>query len=115
MGPQRLVRTFDFHPTRWGNIEQIQACLRLLGEILDGGAAQRDLIAFVRSSLGLSQDETQSVCWEYPRSLMLEAVPTAYRRREQWMVSGAVARRDPGPGHHRAATAAGVHPVDLVQ
>jgi hypothetical protein len=63
-----------------GNIEQIQACLRLLGEVLDGGAAQRDLIAFVQSSLGLSEEETQSVCWEYPRSLMLEAVPTAYRR-----------------------------------
>jgi DEAD/DEAH box helicase/Helicase conserved C-terminal domain len=63
-----------------GSIEQIQACLRLLGEVLDGGTAQRDLIAFVQSSLGLSEEETQSVCWEYPRSLMLEAVPTAYRR-----------------------------------
>ena len=74
----------------------IQACLRLLGEILDGGAAQRDLIAFVRSSLGLSEDETQSVCWEYPRSLMLEAVPTAYRRVSSgW---SAVQLRDVIPG-----------------
>lgn len=63
-----------------GDHEQTQACLRLLGEVLDGGAAQHDLIGFVRSSLGLSQEETESICWEYPRSLMLEAVPTAYRR-----------------------------------
>ena len=63
-----------------GNREQTQACLRLLSEVLDGGAAQRDLIAFVQSSLGLSQEEAQSVCWEYPRSLMLEVIPTAYRR-----------------------------------
>lgn len=63
-----------------GDREQTQACLRLLGEVLDGGAAQHDLIAFVQSSLGLSQEEAQSVCWEYPRSLMLEVIPTAYRR-----------------------------------
>ena len=63
-----------------GSTEQIQACLRLLSEVLDGRAAQYDLIAFVQSSLGLSQEETQSVCWEYPRSLMLEVIPTAYRR-----------------------------------
>ena len=34
---------------------------------------------------------------------------------EQRMVDCAVARRDPGHGRHRAATATGVHPVDLVQ
>jgi hypothetical protein len=63
-----------------GNPEQTQACLQLLGEVLDGGAAKHDLIAFVQSSLGLSQEEAKSICWEYPRSLMLEVIPTAYRR-----------------------------------
>ncbi|MGW0805535.1 protein DpdJ [Nonomuraea sp. NPDC002799] len=58
----------------------VQACHQLLGEVLDGGAAQKDLFSFVQSSLKLSLEETQSVCWEYPRSLMLEVVPTAYRR-----------------------------------
>ena len=78
-GPQRWSERRIFARPD-GDREQTQACLRLLGEVLDGGAAQRDLIAFVQSSLGLSQEETQSVCWEYPRSLMLEVIPTAYRR-----------------------------------
>ena len=104
---------FSRGPT--GTREQTQACLRLLGEVLDGGAAQRDLIAFVQSSLGLSQEEAQSVCWEYPRSLMLEVVPTAYRRLSSgWST---VRSRDviPGTDVIGAATATGVHPVDLVQ
>jgi hypothetical protein len=58
----------------------VDACLRLLGEVLDGGPAQQDLIGFVQTSLGLSPEETQSICWEHPRSLLLEVVPTAYRR-----------------------------------
>jgi hypothetical protein len=79
-----------------GDREQTQACLRLLGEVLDSGAAQYDLIAFVQSSLGLGQEETQSVCWEYPRSLMLEVVPTAYRRlRSGWSTARS---RDVIPG-----------------
>ena len=78
-GPQRWSERRIFARPD-GDREQTQACMRLLGEVLDGGAAQHDLIAFVQSSLGLSQEETQSVCWEYPRSLMLEVIPTAYRR-----------------------------------
>jgi hypothetical protein len=75
--------------------------MRLLGEVLDGGSAQRDLIAFVQSSLGLSEEEAQSVCWEYPRSLMLEAVPTAYRRLSSgW---SAVQARDVIPGRDAIA------------
>ena len=45
-----------------GDIEQIQACLRLLGEVLDGGAAQRDLIAFVQSSLGFEPRKKPRAC-----------------------------------------------------
>lgn len=77
-------------PVRWtvrrilsrpgGEPRHVQACLQLLGEVLDGAAAQNDLISFVQSSLGLTDEETQSICWEYPRSLMLNVVPTAYRR-----------------------------------
>jgi DEAD/DEAH box helicase/Helicase conserved C-terminal domain len=84
------VRLGVDEPQRWsarrifarpgGEPRHAQACLRLLGEVLDGGTAQQDLIGFVQSSLGLSHEETQSVCWEYPHSLMLEVLPTAYRR-----------------------------------
>jgi hypothetical protein len=63
----------------------VQECLDLLVQVLDGGPAQQDLIDFVRASLGLTNEEAQGVCWEYPRSLLLEAVPTAYRRlRSGW-------------------------------
>jgi hypothetical protein len=68
-----------------GGTREAQACLPLLAEVLDGGPAQHDLITFVRASLRLSDEEAQSVCWEHPRSLLLEAVPTAYRRlRSDW-------------------------------
>ncbi|MGC4957779.1 protein DpdJ [Actinomadura citrea] len=93
-------------PRRWsarrifsrphGEPEHVQACLRLLLEVLDGGDARQDLIGFVKASLGLSEKETQSVCWEYPRSLLLEVVPTAYRRLStDW---SAVRLRDVVPG-----------------
>ncbi|MGW5054357.1 protein DpdJ [Actinokineospora sp. NPDC004072] len=68
-----------------GGRGEAQACLDLLREVLDGGPAQARLIAFVRTSLGLDADEIDSVCWEHPRSLLLEVVPTAYRRlRSEW-------------------------------
>ena len=50
------------------------------------------------ASLGLSQEETQSVCWEYPRSLLLEVVPTAYRRLSSGWSTVRIARREPGHG-----------------
>lgn len=63
----------------------VEACLRLLEEVLDGKPAQQDLVEFVRTSLGLNAEETWSVCWEHPRSLLLETVPTAHRRlSSQW-------------------------------
>jgi hypothetical protein len=57
-----------------------QAAVKLLDEVLDGGVAQQDLIRYVQTSLKLTRDEVQSVCWEHPRSLLLEVVPTAFRR-----------------------------------
>ena len=41
-----------------GDPQHMQSCLRLLGEVLDGGAAPARLIAFVQSSLCLSHEET---------------------------------------------------------
>jgi hypothetical protein len=60
--------------------QEAEACLGLLREVLDGGGARDDLLAFVRSSLRLTKEETASLGWEHPRSLLLEVVPTAYRR-----------------------------------
>jgi hypothetical protein len=84
-GPQRFSARWLLARRDGADARHVQACLGLLAEVLDGGPAQQDLIGFVRASLGLSKEETQSVCWEYPRSLLLEAVPTAYRRlRSGW-------------------------------
>jgi DEAD/DEAH box helicase/Helicase conserved C-terminal domain len=84
-GPRRF-------PARWllarrdgADARHVEDCLDLLEHVLNGDGAQQDLINFVRASLGLSKEEVESVCWEYPRSLLLEAVPTAYRRlRSGW-------------------------------
>jgi hypothetical protein len=57
-----------------------ESCIRLLQEVLDGGSAQQDLIEFIQSSLDLGKDEVESLCWEHPRSLLMEVVPTIHRR-----------------------------------
>ena len=77
---RRLLASRDGEDAR-----HVQECLHLLAQVLDGKPAQQDLISFVRASLGLSKEEAENVCWEYPRSLLLEVVPTAYRRlRSGW-------------------------------
>lgn len=52
----------------------------LLTRVMNGGPERQDLIAFIGSSLRLTADEVDAVCWEQPRSLLLDAVPTARRR-----------------------------------
>jgi hypothetical protein len=84
-GPRRFSARRLLARRDSANAPHVQKCLGLLAEVLDGGPAQQDLANFVRVSLGLSKEETQSICWEHPRSLLLEAVPTAYRRlRSNW-------------------------------
>jgi hypothetical protein len=52
----------------------------LLTRVMNGGPERTDLMAFVGSSLQLPAEEVEAVCWEQPRSLLLDAVPTARRR-----------------------------------
>jgi hypothetical protein len=52
----------------------------LLTRVMIGGHERQDLMTFVGSSLRLSAEEVEAVCWEQPRSLLLDAVPTARRR-----------------------------------
>lgn len=58
----------------------LEDSLGLLEDVMAGGQRQQELVDFVRSSLRLRHDELHSVCWEQPRALLLEVVPTAYRR-----------------------------------
>lgn len=54
-------------------------------DVLDGGEAFRELRAYVRASLDLSDEDTHAVFWEPPRALMSAALPTILRRLEsQW-------------------------------
>lgn len=53
---------------------------QLLTRVMNGGPDRQDLMTFVGASLQLSRDELEAVCWEQPRSLLLDAVPTARRR-----------------------------------
>jgi hypothetical protein len=52
----------------------------LLTRVMNGGPERNDLITFVGSSLRLPAEEVVAVCWEQPRSLLLDVVPTARRR-----------------------------------
>ncbi|GAA0426064.1 hypothetical protein Acor_54690 [Acrocarpospora corrugata] len=51
-----------------------------LTQVLNGGPERQDLMTFIGSSLQLTAEEVEAVCWEQPRSLLLDAVPTARRR-----------------------------------
>ncbi|MDT5016227.1 MAG: hypothetical protein QOD39_2387 [Mycobacterium sp.] len=68
----------------------------LLLAVLDGGSAQQELSKYVATSLGLHPAEVQSLCWEHPRSLMLEVVPTAYRRLQSNWATASAQQLKPG-------------------
>ena len=57
----------------------------LLRAVIDGGPERESLVRHVTTALQLTPDEAVAVCWEQPRSLLLDVVPTAFRRvRSQW-------------------------------
>ncbi|MGV0718641.1 protein DpdJ [Mycolicibacterium sp. XJ662] len=65
--------------------QTVEKSVHLLEEVLEAGPAQQSLIKYVKTSLNLTDDEVHTVCWEHPRSLLLEVVPTMYRRlRSNW-------------------------------
>jgi len=79
-GTKWSVRRAWSAPGKFTSSVQFDQSLQLLSEVLDGGPAQQDLVRFVQSSLLLDPKDLTSVSWENPRSLLLDVVPTAYRR-----------------------------------
>ena len=75
---KRTVRSAFVGPD--ANDELRQGVLSLLSRVLDGGDDRDDLVSYVGASLRLDEDELVAVCWEQPRSLLLDVVPTAVRR-----------------------------------
>ncbi len=75
-----------------------------LTELIKGNAATiEDLRGYLVSALGVDEVTAQSLLWEAPRSLLLEAVPTLVRRLfRQWRLAfpGATDARDLQINHH---------------
>lgn len=76
-----------------------QEVVLLLKNVIDGGSDREDLLNFVSRGLRLPSEEIASIAWEQPRSLLLDAVPTAYRRLasswSQFRDGDAVAKLEP--------------------
>ncbi|MEU7800673.1 protein DpdJ [Micromonospora arborensis] len=77
-GGQRMRSVFVQPDSTHANLREEVA--DLLGRVMNGGTERLDLMNFVGSSLRLTAEEVEAVCWEQPRSLLLDAVPTARRR-----------------------------------
>lgn len=59
--------------------------LGLLEDVLQGGPEQKSLSNYVQRALRLSDEELKNVLWGQPRPLLLEVVPTAFRRiKSEW-------------------------------
>ena len=59
----------------------LKATKRILGQIVQGKEATiTDLRLWLEQSLSVDQETAESLLWEAPRSLLLEAVPTLVRR-----------------------------------
>lgn len=80
---------------RWQGKNRIQAYLRrrrlveLLRELLDDRDKTESFAAFVASALGLPREEVDPLLWDHPRPLLMDAVPTAWRRlATDWSAHG---------------------------
>ena len=60
---------------------------RVLEEVLVDEEKQEELDRYLQRALRLSAEETQVLLWEGPRSVLLEAIPTALRRLQSaWRI-----------------------------
>ncbi|MEU4776676.1 protein DpdJ [Micromonospora sp. NPDC023633] len=77
-GGQRMRSVFVQPDSTHAHLRE--AVAKLLTQVMNGGTERQELMTFIGSSLRLSLEEVEAVCWEQPRSLLLDAVPTARRR-----------------------------------
>lgn len=67
--------------------ERQSALCNLLKEVLEDQTRLDELSTFLQKSLRLSPEEVDILLWEGPRSVLLEAIPTAVRRLEsKWQL-----------------------------
>ncbi|MFF4625417.1 protein DpdJ [Nonomuraea jabiensis] len=75
----RSMRKVFIQPDR-AHAQLRQEVADLLTQVLNGGFERQDLMTFIGSSLRLTPTEVEAVCWEQPRSVLLDVIPTARRR-----------------------------------
>ncbi|MBS2963831.1 DEAD/DEAH box helicase [Actinocrinis puniceicyclus] len=75
-----MRRLFVQPPTSGPYAELRNEVVALLRDVMEGGEKRQALMRFIAASMHLSEDEVAAVCWEQPRSLLLDVVPTALRR-----------------------------------
>jgi superfamily II DNA or RNA helicase len=71
------------HPSQFPELEEQRFFAGQLELLLEDGNQQREFARFLQGALAISADEVNALLWEPPRSVMLEAVPTLYRRLAQ--------------------------------
>ena len=57
--------------------------VQFLRALLEQDSVREEFTYFLQRSLAIDDDETSSILWEPPRSLMAEAIPTLLRRLER--------------------------------
>ena len=68
-------------PSAQATVRQQNQVVQLLKRLIDGdGTLEAKLIAHLVQALGLGKSDVQSLLYEPPRSLLLEVLPTLYRR-----------------------------------
>ncbi len=72
----------DFASTDLYLINRQRLEIKLIKNILETEAGQRNLEIYLQSALHLTKDEVEAVLWESPRSLMMAVLPTLLRRLE---------------------------------
>nr|WP_265338629.1 protein DpdJ [Nodularia sp. LEGE 04288] len=72
----------DFATTNFYLINRQELEIKLIKNILETEAGQRNLETYLQSALHLSKDEVEAILWEPPRSLMMAVLPTLLRRLE---------------------------------
>jgi hypothetical protein len=99
-GYRDTVRAYLSEPQAGERRSRQLLAASLLREVLDDGPRRRELTTHLQRSLRLSSDEIDVLLWEGPRSVLLEAIPTAVRRIESdWHV---VADGEAVPGGDRS-------------
>jgi len=62
---------------------------KAINALLDGSSKKNSLTAYLTSSLGINSQEVEKLCWQPPRSLLMDFLPSLLQKlRTNWSVNG---------------------------